>query len=105
MATVTLGTNATTSLTAVKYLPGYNSGILAADIATINNLIRSSVNVSSPRVGGSYFTSDGILYFPDQKGFIRLAPGDYIGVDAVASSGWPVIVAADAIANGPWTHT
>ena len=102
MATRTLGTNATTSLTAVLYLPGYNSGIAAADMATINNAIKSQLNVANPQAGGSYFTSEGVLYLPDQQGMIRVNPGDFVGVD---SSGWPIVVSKNAIANGPWTHT
>lgn len=102
MATVTLGTNATTSLTALQYLRGYGSGMAAADIASINNLIKNQTNVAHPTMGGSYFTSEGVLYLPEQRGFIKLAPGDYVGVD---STGLPIWVSANAIANGPWTHT
>lgn len=102
MATVTLGTNATTSLTALKFLPGFNSGMAAADIASINNLIKSQINLTNPLAGGSYFTAEGVLYYPDQRGFVKLMPGDYVGVD---SNGLPVWVSADSIANGPWTHT
>jgi hypothetical protein len=39
MATKTAGTNATTSLTALPFLPGLGSGMAAADIATIEQAI------------------------------------------------------------------
>ena len=104
MATRTLGTNGTTTLTAVSYLPGYNSGVLAADMATINNAIKRSLNVANPQAGGGYFDSNGILYLPDQRGMIKLFPGDFVGVDAY---GWPIVVPTLAITYGStsWTHS
>lgn len=101
MATVTLGTTAQTSLTALKYLPGYGSGMLAADIATINNLIKDDINVAHPRWGGGSFSSNGILYVPN-RGPVQLYPGDYVGVD---NEGFPIVVSKYSIANGNWVHT
>ena len=103
MATKTLGTNATTSLTALPFLPGYNSGMAAADVASINNLIRSQLNLAHPLAGGSYFTPEGVLYLPDQQGMIKLNPGDYVGVEP--TTGWPIVVSKYAIASGAWTHS
>ena len=103
MATKTLGTSATTSLVAVPFLPGWNSGIAAADVATINNYIKSQLNVANPQAGGGYFDSNGILYFPDQQGMVKINPGDYVAVDA--TSGWPIVISTNAIATGPWTHS
>lgn len=103
MATGTLGTNATTSLTSLKFLPGYASGTAAADMATINNGILSQLTNTNPKAGGAYFTNEGVLYFPDQMGMIKINPGDYIALDT--ASGWPIVVSAHAIATGPWTHT
>lgn len=100
MATVTLGTNATTSLTALQFLPGLNSGMSAADIATINQLIKPANQIAMPR--GGRFDSSGILHLPGGEGYIQCKPGDYIAVD---SRGWPIVVRADSAANGPWTHT
>ncbi len=102
MATRTLGTNGTNTLTALPFLPGYNSGMAAADIAAINNAIRGQ-NPSSEMVG-SRLTAEGVLYLPGHKGFIKLAPGDYVGVDA---AGWPIVVSAYSITLGgtSWTHT
>lgn len=103
MATSTLGTNATTSLTSLQYLRGFNSGMAAADIATINGLILDQSANTHPKMGGMYFSAEGVLYLPNQRGHIKLEPGDYVGVDA--TSGWPIVVSKNAIANGPWTHT
>ncbi len=102
MATRTLGTNGTNTLTALPFALGYNSGMSAADIATINSAIRGQ-NPSAEMVG-SRFTAEGVLYLPERKGFIKLAPGDYVGVD---SAGWPIVVSAYSIGLGgtSWTHS
>jgi hypothetical protein len=100
MATRTLGTTAQNSLTALPFAFGYNSGMAAADIATINNAIAGPTETTFKE--GARFTVEGVLYLPQKKGFIKLAPGDYVGVDA---NGWPVVVAAYAIAGAGWTHT
>jgi hypothetical protein len=100
MSTVTLGTNATNSLTALPFKPGLGSGMAAADIATIEQAIKGD-NRSGPAIGGR-FDSAGILYLPADRGWIQCQPGDYIGVD---NRGWPIVVRADSIASGAWTHT
>ena len=100
MATKTLGTNATTSLTAVLYAPGYGSGLSAADIATIALGIKDDQNVTRPVVPGS-FVIDGLLFVPN-RGVLKVFPGDFVGVD---SRGWPILISKDTAANGPWTHT
>lgn len=96
MATVTLGTNATTTLTAL-----INSGSMsAADVATICNSIKDDKNAARPIFPGAYSAMDQ-LYIPN-RGVLTVLPGDYVGVD---SRGWPILVSADSIANGPWTHS
>ncbi len=96
MATVTLGTNATTTLTAL-----INSGSMnAADFATIANGIKNDKVSGLPIFPGAYATS-GLLYIPN-RGVLQVLPGDYVGID---SQGWPILVSANSIANGPWTHS
>lgn len=107
MATKTLGTSATTSLTAVlfSYAPATLSD---ADLATVCQAIRSQDNVAHPRaqqIGVGGFSREGILYLPDNRGSIIVRPGDYIAVDTNSSSGWPIVIPANAITNGPWTHS
>lgn len=97
MATVTLGTNATTSLTALAW----NSVVSDADVATIAQLIRNDQNVAHPTIP-SAFVKNGLLFVPN-RGELRLMPGDYVGVDE--TTGWPILVSARAIAAGPWTHS
>lgn len=101
MATKTLGTNATTTLTAVSWTTG-GAGLLAADIATIaESILNDEVN-GNPIYPGA-FSRNGLLYIPN-RGVLKMKVGDYVGVDA---SGWPILVSANAIAFGStsWTHT
>lgn len=97
MATITLGTTANNSLTALLYNPGRTD----ADIAAINNLIKNDANVALPLVGGA-FVRAGLLIIPN-RGQLIIKPGDYVGVDA--ATGWPILVSGKAIASGPWTHS
>lgn len=100
MATTTLGTNAATSLTSLKFLPGYGSGMAPADIAAINNAVKNDANPLAFITGGS-FSAGGQLFIPN-RGVLTVQPGDFVGID---STGWPILVSANAIANGPWTVT
>jgi len=106
MATRLLGTNATTSLTAVVFSP--TSAVLSdADLASVRALIRSDdaahANASIRGYGG--FVREGLLYLPNNRGVIQLRPGDVVAVDSVATSGWPILLSAQGLANGPWTLT
>lgn len=101
MATKTLGTNATTSLTAVQMTPGAG-GILPADIATINNLILGDGTTNRGPFGGQ-FSYNGLLFLPRDRGVIRVLAGDWVGVDA--TTGWPIVVSSKAATSGPWTHS
>lgn len=100
MATTTLGTTLTTSLTSLKFLPGYGSGMAAADIATINNAVKNDLNLSAFIQGGS-FSAGGQLFVPN-RGVLTILPGDYVGVD---SQGWPILVSKNSIANAAWVVT
>lgn len=97
MATVTLGTNATTSLTALDW----NASAAAADVAAIAVGIKDDQNPAHPVWPGA-FEQNGLLYIP-RRGLLRVLPGDYVAVDA--TTGWPILVSAYAIASGPWTHS
>ena len=99
MATLTLGTNATTSLTALLFKPGANS-MTAADVATIANAIKTDDAVQGYLNGA--WSQTGLVYLPGGRGVIQMKPGDYIGVD---NKGWPIVVSAYSIANGAWTHS
>jgi hypothetical protein len=126
MATKTLGTNGTTTLTALQWFPGQT----VADIATIAAAILDDGAVQS--AGGGFlvgatagqapnplltpprhqaaasagpfpgaFMQNGQLIIPN-RGVLRLIPGDWVGVDA---NGWPVLVSGLAIAgSGTFTN-
>lgn len=95
MATKTLGTNATTTLTAVQWFPG----MTPADLASINALI--TPDITGQPDTNSWFTAEGQLFLPDGRGVINLLPGDWVGVDG---AGWPVVVSNNIIATS-WTHS
>lgn len=101
MSTGTGGTNANNSLTSLKFLPGYNSGMAAADIATIAAMIKNDQNSTLPVIPGS-FSDNGLLYVPN-RGVLKMLPGDYVMVDG--PSGWPILVSAKALSVGGsvWT--
>jgi hypothetical protein len=96
MATSTLGTTLTTSLTSLVN----NAAMAPADVATITQAIKDDLNVAHPVYPGAYSTHD-LLYIPN-RGVLRVFPGDFVGVDA---NGWPLLVSAYSIATGGWTHT
>jgi hypothetical protein len=108
MATSTLGTNANNSIPLALQAPGSfitpggtasSSLALPADVAALNNAIKDDLNVAHPVLGG--WSTQGVLYVPN-RGLLKVLPGDWIGVD---SRGWPILVSADSIANGLWTHS
>lgn len=99
MATGTLGTNANNSLVSLII-----SGAMApADIAAItNNILNDRINTypNNPIFPGG-FAQNRLLHVPN-RGILKCLVGDYVAYD---SSGWPILLSASAIANGPWTHT
>lgn len=96
MATLTLGTNATTTLTAVSFA----KSLLPADMATMTIGIKDDLVNGHPTYPGA-FSNNGHLYIPN-RGWLRVRVGDYVAID---SQGWPILVSANSIANGPWTHS
>lgn len=100
MATKTLGTSTTSGLNpALQFLPGYGSGMAAADIASIVLSIKNDQINGRPLFPGA-FSSNGLLYVPN-RGVLTMLPGDWVGVD---NQGWPILVSKNSIANGNWTH-
>lgn len=101
MATGTLGTAATSSLTSIN---GWTHQTAIADIATIAAaIVRQEAGFRTSIVPGS-FSPSGRLFLPGGRGVIQLKPGDYIGVD---HNGWPIVVTAESIADGSssWSHS
>lgn len=95
MSTKTLGTNATSTLTAIQWYPGATP----ADLAAINALIAPDITGQAEVPG--YFEAQGFLNLPGGRGQISLVAGDWVGVDG---AGWPVVVSNNIIATS-WTHS
>lgn len=69
-----------------------------ADFATVEQAILDDTN-RLLIVHGSW-SKHGVLYVPN-RGFLTVKPGDWVAVD---NRGWPILLSADTIANGLWTH-
>ena len=107
MATRTLGTNANSSLVAIKY----GADVADADIATIANQIYddqvqnnafSGATTTVLRLFPGCLQKQGALIIPN-RGVLKPLPGDFIAIDT--ATGWPILISAAAIAGGPYTHT
>jgi hypothetical protein len=96
MALLTLGTNATTTLSALLYTRNPPS---VADVATFSANVKNDQINGRPIVPGAF--RFGQLVIPN-RGVLQLVPGDYVAYD---SQGWPILVSANSIANGLWTHS
>ena len=104
MATLTLGTAANNTLTAVAYSldPGV---LLPADLATINVGILDPVGnrhypAAYSGLGG--FVREGVLIVP-ARGTLKVLEGDYIAIDP--ATGWPILLSPQAAAGASWVHS
>lgn len=94
----TFGTNANNSLSA--FVVGTDD-MTAAQVALLNLGIKNDLISGRPKINEPYLRS-GTLWIPN-RGYLYLRPGDYVCFDA--TTGWPSVFSADAIANGPYTHS
>ena len=90
MTTKTLGTVAGTTLVGIQIPPSYNATPYPSDTdwATIMESILADKNPTHPIYPGA-MSRQGLLFLPQNRGVIKLQPGDWIGVDP---NGWPVVV-------------
>jgi hypothetical protein len=91
----TLGTNATTSLTAFTFNQSPNV-LTPANMATLKAGIVDDINPLS-KSPNSFVDYNGLLMIP-RRGMIKIFPGDVIAFDP--ATGFPIIVSAAAIASG-----
>lgn len=98
MALQHLGTNANNSLSEFTF--SRNPAHLD-DVATFNANVKSDLTTGPSGKGAIWPGAfrNGILQIPN-RGWLQILPGDAIAYD---STGWPILVSANAIANGPWT--
>lgn len=103
MATITVGTTSTTSLSkGLVFEPGYGSGMSAADIASIALAIKND-QINGQPIFPQAFSANGILYVPN-RGQLKMLPGDAVAVDP--HTGWPILISKLAFAaGGNWTHS
>lgn len=121
MTTRTLGTAATTTLTAVPF-PNLNSATPQSDIAAINALIKDDAPLLWPignagtangqnaqQIAAAHptwpgaFIANGQLFVPN-RGILKVLPGDWVGVD---SFGWPVLISGQSVqsSGASWAHS
>ena len=96
MALGTLGTAATTSLSALAYGLGAND----ADVVALSTLIKDDGTGQSAPLGA--FQKGGMLWVP-RRGWLTMLPGDYVAIDA--ATGWPILVSAAAAAGAQYVHS
>jgi len=80
----------------MQFLSGANP---AADYAALANAILNDQN--RLQIWPGAWSQNGMLFVPN-RGSLRVLPGDWVGVD---NRGWPVLLSADTIASGLWTHS
>lgn len=100
MATKTVGTTGTTTLTGVVYSPS-SQVLLPADMKAMNNGILDDLNVAHPQaslIGTGGMSYEGVLHVPN-RGSLKILPGDVI---AIGTTGWPILISADAAAGSDW---
>lgn len=106
MATGTAATNA--ALTALSFPGSFITpdGIVSsisradADVATINQLIKDDQNPAQPINQNWGWSRAGQLYVPN-RGWLKMLPGDIVGVDG---TGWPILLSRRAAASAAaWT--
>ena len=100
MATKTLGTNATTTLTGFQLPASYvgQSLISDADWATVMSSIfddsRNPQQKLNQQIMNAALVRSGNLVVPN-RGVLRILPGDWVGVDP---NGWPILIGYQSMA-------
>lgn len=94
MALSAFGTDANTSLQGLAF----SKALTPANVALLQLSIKDDLNVAQPIWPGA-FSLDGLLYVPN-RGVLRILDGDVVATDA--TTGWPILVSARAVASGPW---
>ena len=71
--------------------------VISSDLTMVN---RALVGSARQVLNGAY--NAGRLWVPG-RGELVCRPGDFIGLDMTTF--WPILLSADTIANGNWSHT
>lgn len=102
MALLTGGTAATTTLSTLKVSGDMGAGVKLRDVGAWNALAKGQ-NAAANQDQQTIFSLTGLLYLPGKRGVIQCQPGDYIMIDP--TSGWPIVVTAQAITGGGFVHS
>jgi hypothetical protein len=97
MATLTLGTAATNTLAALLF----SQTMTAADLAALQLAIKNDQINGAPVYPGA-FAANGLLYVPN-RGVLKVLPGDFVAVGS--TSGWPILLSANAASSADFIHT
>lgn len=99
MATITIGSAATTTLIGLAY----DTSKSDADFAAIFTNIKYDLNpgVVVGRVYPGAWSKRGVLYVPE-RGWLQTLPGDIVAYD---TTGWPILIGKAAAASASWVHT
>ena len=121
MATRTMGTAGTTTLTALPF-PNLTSATPSTDFAAIATLILDDAPLlwsvgnagtanaqNATQIAAAHnrmptaYARNGLLYVPN-RGVLQVMPGDWVGVDGF---GWPILVSGRSIqsATTSWAHS
>lgn len=103
MATGTLGSAATNTLTALLV----SNAMAEADVATILAAIKGDKGPAASPIGSGYlmpgaWAHTGVLYVPG-RGVLIAQPGDYVAVGP--ASGWPILISGAAAASVDFVHS
>ena len=98
MALLTMGTAATTTLSAVKW----NSAMAVADLAAFNALVKYQGSRAPTTSQPLPEINQGLLYHP-HRGIWKLFEGDYLALDPV--TGEVYVVNSASAAGASWVHT
>jgi hypothetical protein len=116
MATKTLGTAATSTLTAIQ-VPWGLGGLVPSDVAAVGlfkdqPVLQANSNpLLSASYGGEVRPYQGwsqqskVLFLPNGRspGGIILSPGDWVAIDPL--TGWPIVISGFAAANASFVHS
>jgi hypothetical protein len=106
MALLTMGTAATTTLSAMKFQYTASPIDMGAFEALIKEDQTPMSGLPAPYWGsrvGALDPGTGQLFLPGGRGTILLLPGDFIAVDT--QTGFPFVISAAAAAAAGWVHT
>jgi hypothetical protein len=72
-----------------------------SDLALLTLAIKNDMINGAPVYPGA-FAANGLLYIPN-RGVLKCFPGDYVAVGS--TSGWPILLSANAASSADFIHS